>query len=452
MKRLYFFISCCFITASSFAQDTLVITNGSSLFIGAAGVLTLHNTHFRNDGGFSMAAGSSTIRFSGNVTTYIMGSNVPLFDMIAIDKSGGAQLQLQRNVNIRTAVNFITGLLNLNGNTLFLTTNATLIGETPASHITGTSGYVEGSMVLNAPTSQNPGNLGAVVSSTQNLGLVIVRRGHQSQTNAAGSGNSILRYYDIASANNTSLDATLRFHYLDAELNGLSESTLVLWKSTSAGHWTNEGFTSRDVGTNYVEKTGIPSFSRWTLSSPNNALPVTYVFFNTHCERGTVAITWKTAQEMKSNYFNIERSQDGRNWAVIGTVQAAGNSTSEKTYRFTDNVPLPDGMYRIAQYDLDGSKQYSVIVHSSCNVKDNIRIWPNPVQTTAWLNITTNTASPVIVKLYDSKGTLMYIRRAMLTPGTNQLAVPVDRLPKGMYEVVSDFQNGTIKTLRLVKN
>jgi hypothetical protein len=452
MVRLYLFIICFLVSASSFAQDTLTITAGSSLFIGPAGLLTLNNASFRNDGGFSMAAGSSEIRFKGNATSYILGANLPLFDMLAVEKSGGAELVLQRGVNIRTACSFSSGFLNLNGNTLFLATNAILMGESPTGHITGTSGYVEGSMVLNAPVSQNPANLGAIISSAQNLGLVIVRRGHQSQTNTAGSGNSILRYYDISSSNNTSLDATLRFHYFDDELNGLPENTLVLWKSTGGGQWANQGFTSRDVGINYVEKTGIESFSRWTLSSPNNALPVVYVFFNTHCENGRVAITWKTAQEMKSNYFNIERSQDGRNWAVIGTMQAAGMSNTERTYRFTDNAPLPDGLYRIAQHDLDGNRQYSVVVHSSCDVKDNINLWPNPAQTTAWLSITTNTGSPVTVKLYDSKGTLVYMRKATLTPGTNQLAVPVDRLPKGMYNVAADFMNGTIKTLRLVKN
>ena len=452
MIRLYFFIICFLVSASSFAQDTLTITNGSSLFIGPAGVLTLNNTSFRNDGGFSMAAGSSTIRFTGNVTSHILGANLPLFDMLAVQKSGGAELVLQRGVNIRTACSFSSGFLNLNGNTLFLGTNAILQGESPTGHITGTSGYVEGSMVLNAPVSQNVANLGVIISSAQNLGLVIVRRGHQSQTNAAGSGNSILRYYDISSSNNTSLDATLRFHYFDDELNGLPENTLVLWKSTGGGQWINQGFTSRDVGINYVEKTGIESFSRWTLSSPNNALPVTFVFFNTHCENGKVSVTWKTARELNSDYFNIERSQDGRNWTVIGTMAGAGNTNIEKTYKFIDNVPLSNSMYRIAQYDFGGNRKYSVIVHSSCDVKENIVLWPNPAQATAWLSITTTASSPVMIKVYDSKGALMYMQREALAAGTNQIAVPVNRLPKGMYEVVADFMNGTIKTVRLVKN
>ena len=452
MSRLYLFISCCFISASLFAQDTLTVTPGSSLYVGPAGVLTLHNSSFNNSGGFSMAAGSSTIRFTGNATSHILGSNAPLFDMLEVAKTGGAQLQLQRNVNIRTTINFSSGLLNLNGNNILLGTTAILNGESPSSYIIGTSGYVEGAMVLNAPTMQNPGNLGAVISSSQNLGLVIVRRGHQTQINAAGNGSSILRYYDISSANNTALNATLRLNYLDTELNGLSETTLVLWKSSGNGQWSNEGFTSRDAGTNYVEKTGITSLSRWTLSSLNNALPVTYVFFNTHCNNGAVFITWKTAQETKSNFFNIERSTDGRNWIVIGSVPSTGNSNTERSYKFIDKSPLANALYRIAQHDLDGTKQYSIGVRSSCDVHENLKLWPNPAQSTTWLTISTNTGSQLSIRLYDSKGVLIHTQKATLTPGTNQVAIPVNRLPKGTYAVVAEVMNKTRQTFRLVKN
>src|SRR5688572_16545535 len=247
MLRILFIIIGYAIPVFSVAQGTFKLTTGSSLHVGPAGILTLDNMNLDVEGALSTAAGSSTIRLTGNTTTSISGINAPpTFDVLQIEKTGGAMVQLQRGINVRTAVNLTSGLLDLNGNILFLITNAVLIGESPTSRITGTSGYVEGSQVLNAPVSQNPGNLGAFISSSENPGLVIIRRGHQSQTNAAGGGNSILRYYDIQPANNTALNATLRFRYFDEELNGLSENSLVLWKSAGSNPWTNEGFTSRD--------------------------------------------------------------------------------------------------------------------------------------------------------------------------------------------------------------
>ena len=432
------------------ANAQLMIGQGAQFSVNGDVQITLHNTDLVNNGLF--ISGTSRVSFTGNVISNIGGTGALKFHLLEINKSG-ANVHLQKNISISASIRFLSGMLLLDGHDIDLETTGVLEGEKEASHIIGPNGgEVVLSTTLNNPLSINPGNLGAIISTTQNLGNVVIKRGHQSQSNAFGNGITVLRYYTIAPANNSSLNATLRFHYFDGELNGLTEGSLSLWRSENNLQWTNEAFTSFDTTANYVEKTGIFSFSRWTLTSSNNALPVTFVFFNTHCENGRVVITWKTAQEMKSNYFNIERSQDGRNWAVIGTMQAAGVSNTERTYRFTDNVPLPDGLYRIAQHDLDGNRQYSVVVHSSCDVKDNMNLWPNPAQSTAWLSITTNTGSPVIIKLYDSKGSLMYMRNATLSPGTNQLAVPVDRLPKGMYNVVADFMNGTIKTLRLVKN
>jgi hypothetical protein len=82
-----------------------------------------------------------------------------------------------------------------------------------------------------------------------------------------GDGSSIQRYYDILPSNNTALNAKLRFKYFDAELNGYDENTMALWKSSDMINWSKQGFTYRDATNNYVEKTGIADFSRWTLST-----------------------------------------------------------------------------------------------------------------------------------------------------------------------------------------
>jgi hypothetical protein len=453
MLRLLFVV-CYSLPVLLMAQGTLKLTAGTSLHVGTAGVLTLDNMNLEIDGSLSTAPGSSVIRLTGNATTSILGTSPgpPLLDILQIEKTGGANILLQRNINIRTSINFTSGLLDLNGNILFLTTNAALIGESATSHITGNSGYVEASQLLNVPVSQNPGNLGAIISSSQDLGLVIVRRGHKSQTNAAGNGNSILRYYDILPASNTGLNATLRFNYLTDELNGLSENGLVFWKTTNGAVWTNEGFTSRDAGLNYVEKTGIDGFSRWTLSSPGNPLPVEFIFFNTHCENGKVLLTWKTAQELNSSYFNIEKSANGSAWSVIGTVASAGNSFVEQTYQYTDNSNTGNNLYRIAQYDLDGKTRYSIIVHSSCDGNEAIKLWPNPAQTTTWLSISASARIPIQIRLYDSKGALVHQQMAMLATGSNQVAIPLYRLAKGTYTVVTDFMNGELKATKLVRN
>jgi hypothetical protein len=130
--------------------------------------------------------------------------------------------------------------------------------------------------VLNAPTLANPGNLGAIITSSKNLGSVTIRRGHKEQLNVSGNTPGIRRYYDILPTNDNGLKATLRFQYFDAERSNFNEATLELWKQDKKS-WTYMGYSSRSASLNYVEKTGISALSRWTLSGVLNSPPVTAV-------------------------------------------------------------------------------------------------------------------------------------------------------------------------------
>jgi hypothetical protein len=148
----------------------------------------------------------------------------------------------------------------LNGFDLDLGSTGSLVNENENSRVIGPNGgQVSSTAILNGALLENPGNLGAVISSTQNMGSVAIKRGHQSQ-NGVGLTNSILRYYDITPANNVNLEASLQINYFDAELNGLNENTLVFVKTDNGVNWTTQGFDSRSTTTNFVTKTGISSF------------------------------------------------------------------------------------------------------------------------------------------------------------------------------------------------
>ena len=318
-------------------------------------------------------------------------------------------------------------------------------GKIVPSRITGTNGgYIEITNTLNAPSSANPGNLGAIFTSAANMGSTVIRRGHLSQVNGAGAGNSIHRYYDITPTTNTGLNASLRFQYFDAELNGLAENALMMWKSINNTSWTNEGFTTRDGTINYVEKTSIPGFSRWTLSSPGNPLPVVFSLFNVKCDNNKVEINWKTASEQNSDRFEVQHSGNGSLWTTIGTLPAAGNSTIEKSYSFIDNSPLASAsFYRIAQFDIDGKIQYTGIIKNDCNHTGNIKLWPNPVVSQLYISITTTARSNTSINLYDAKGTLIRTQQTALITGNNLVNIDMSSLPNGIYHVAASWNQGS---------
>ncbi len=446
MKKIFLLILLLYVITNTNAQ--LTITPGAQFVLTGNAQLTLSNIDFVNNGSFT--AGSGSVLFTGNlVNLFTGGQNTTLYDL-GIGKTAGS-LQLQVPLAVSHQVVFSAGLIDLNGNDLNLGNTGSLNGEQEASHIIGPNG---GSVLfttsLAAPAAANPGNLGILITSSQNLGNTIIKRGHQSQVNAGGTGNSIFRYYDILPANNTSLNATLRINYLDAELNGLDENSLGMYQQAIPA-WTNLGFDSRNTSSNYVEKNRLSTFGRFTLSSVNNALPVKFILFTAQCNGSTVLITWKTAQEQNSHYYQVQRSTNAVDWTGIGTIAAAGNSTTENSYSYTDNSPIGNAYYRVAEYDLDGKAQYTQSLTTACSIRDVVRVWPNPVTDILYINFPATANGELVIKLFDGKGALIRQQSASAIRGNNLVSVPVKGMAAGIYYVSIISSSNHVQTQRIMK-
>jgi len=429
----------------------LTITGGSQLAAVGDVQLTLQNTDLANFGNFT--TGNSIISFTGNASASIIGSEPIQFFKLVINKSGNAAIVLLHPITVTESAFFSSGFLNLNGLNLDLGLTGRLENEHENSRVTGSDGgQVVVNATLNAPVSQNPGNLGAIISSSQNLGNVEIRRGHQSQS-GQGLAGSILRSYTIIPQNEANLNATLQLNYLDAELNGMDENSLAFFKTDDLINWSNIGFSTKNPTDNFVTKDGINSLSGWTLSNGiNSSLPLVFLLFNARCEEGRVFLTWKTAQEQNTSHFNIESSADGTLWSVIGSKPAAGNSADQRSYSFTDSNPAQNSHYRIAEYDLDGRAQYTRVLRSSCDDRDVFSLWPNPVHDNVVINIVTSSASQATIKIFDSKGALVKMQKSTVSPGTNQLRIDTKSWINGIYSLHIDWNHGQIqKAAQIIK-
>lgn len=420
---------------------TIVMENGAYLVV--------DNIDFQNNGTFSQSAG--TVLFTGNSNSNIGGVNTPQFYTLGLNKNG-ASLFLQNHITVNNQLSFTNGLLNLNNYNITLDAAASLNGESEASRITGpTGGYVQISSNLNAPAGVNAGNLGVAITSAQNLGNTIIRRGHVSQVNNGGMGNSVFRYYDIIPTNNIALNATLYFNYFDAELNSLTENTLIQATSTDNANWINQGFTVRNTTTNWVTQSGFGNFARVTLTSPLNALPLVWNAFNASCVSNAIKISWKTIQESNTSAFYIRRSSNGSNWQTIATLAAAGNSNTAINYSFIDQLSFSGAMYRIVQEDRDGVQTLSPVLQSNCNIGDVVSVYPNPAIGQCWVSVQSDNNTTVLMRLYDSKGVLVKQQLENVQAGVNQLGFQMNGLSQGIYNLVIGWGSGKVKTVKIEK-
>jgi adhesin/invasin len=150
------------------------------------------------------------------------------------------------------------------------------------THLTGSvneQGYVLGTMdktlpLLGGSGSSTFGSIGTTISwsGVAPGNTLVVRKTGVAVTSVATGKSSIKRYYDIAPATSTGLNAGLVFQYADAELNGQNAATLSLWRSTDGGStWRNQAGVV-DVAQRTITKTAIQTFGRMTASDASNPL------------------------------------------------------------------------------------------------------------------------------------------------------------------------------------
>jgi len=191
--------------------------------------------------------------------------------------------------------------------------------------------------------------------------------------------------------------------------------------------------------------------SNTQVTYPSQApLPVTFALFNVNCSGGNVNLTWRTSNEKNSSEFLVEKSNDARNWKVIGTVSGAGQSSTERNYSYTDRASGND-FYRIAQQDIDGKKVYTSVMRGNCNGAQTFTVFPNPASDKATITISSNQNTRLNVSIVDNKGAVVRKQQATILQGSSQVTINLSGLAKGVYTVQAEWNNEK-KTTKLIKN
>ncbi|AZQ62206.1 T9SS type A sorting domain-containing protein [Flammeovirga pectinis] len=107
-------------------------------------------------------------------------------------------------------------------------------------------------------------------------------------------------------------------------------------------------------------------------------LPVNLISFTGTKTLNGFLLEWTTASEQNSERFDIEVSDDKRNWQVINSLAAAGNSDVKLDYEYLDISQSK--YYRLAQYDFDGTVAYYGIVTSLNEGELNVSVYPTFVE------------------------------------------------------------------------
>lgn len=174
------------------------------------------------------------------------------------------------------------------------------------------------------------------------------------------------------------------------------------------------------------------------------ALPVKLISFTGAYSENAVNLQWKTAQEINSSGYTIQRSDDGAHFENTGNVPANGNTSTPSSYYFTDQLTgnCPSKLfYRLKMTDKDGSHEYSQVITVNIHHKPAFSITPNPAKD----RVKIQGADMNKVQIADVTGRILLSE----TISGKEASLHVSMLNNGAYIIIVTDKNGTSHTQKL---
>lgn len=172
----------------------------------------------------------------------------------------------------------------------------------------------------------------------------------------------------------------------------------------------------------------------------NATLPVEWLSFDAILFQGDANITWSTAVELNSDYFQVERSTDGMMYEALSKINAAGTTLDQSDYRFTDpgigSLGKQRIYYRIKQVDLNGTFDYSNVEQlrvDETGSELSLSVYPSPSTEYATLLMSHN--GQVTVRVMNAAGQEVFSQKFNEPAVRQEIQIPVANWSPGVYVV-----------------
>jgi len=450
-------------------NSTLDVTSANNYTINLAGNLDNNGT-FQAQNGAVIVDGSSDQQFDGDFT---------LFDL-TIDKSSGA-LNLNTSFTISSTLSMTSGNIILGNFDLTLGTSGMISGGSASSYIQADGiGTVikELDCASGLPLTQfkfaigdasgdyTPFYLDLATATCGGSPNISINLDDVINPNINTNGAHITRYWTVTESNISSFTGfNIYYKYASAGDVEFNEDNLVPIKFDDIGDVAADtsGLTKGvdydvDTAEDSIYFLNLSNFCEVTAGVDEDIviLPVELLFFRGSSDEGIVNLEWATATEIDNDFFEIQRSETGEKFEVVGIVDGSGNSDELIEYKFTDVRPLSgNNFYRLKQVDFDGAFEYSDIIRVENELEGiefTVNIYPNPTEKREFnLDITTpNLNAPITIEVLDAFGKVKANQSVVLdkASGVIQFILP-ESTTNGLY-IVRVLQNERLVLEKLI--
>ncbi len=135
-----------------------------------------------------------------------------------------------------------------------------------------------------------------------------------------------------------------------------------------------------------------------------STLPLTLLSFTARLNADKVELNWKTADEINTSYFEVQRSNDGAGFNnVIANIPAAGNGNHN--YTTIDASPASgSNYYRLKMTDRDGRFKYSNTLLIRIEENGGVRLSPVPAASNIDITVTDQSLIGKKARIFDNTG------------------------------------------------
>lgn len=183
------------------------------------------------------------------------------------------------------------------------------------------------------------------------------------------------------------------------------------------------------------------------LSVRSVILPISLMDFSAYLvEENQVKISWTTTGELGNDYFEIQRSTNGRDWEIIQKEPGAGYSNGYLQYTWLDPFPREGyNYYRLRQVDLNGQDEIFEVVSVKLPIEEElqVKIYPNP--SGQFFSVEADAGELDHILIFNPYGQILnaYIKFSRISD--TQILVDMQNLPTGVYVVKTKISGHMIR-------
>ncbi len=169
----------------------------------------------------------------------------------------------------------------------------------------------------------------------------------------------------------------------------------------------------------------------WTIQ--NTSAPVELLQFEATLLDERAVLDWQTRTERNADYFEVQKSENGLEFAPIGKVNAAGTTNTPQDYQFVDPTPLFGATYyRLRQVDRDGNSELGPVRVVKRIDKLRYEIFPNPTDAVLQVRLHTLVKDDFTLEVIDMQGRVLFTQ-SYEPSEVLSTEIPISTLPAGQY-------------------